>query len=129
MGNLNEFFRDLGRNAYGLGENVASLGSAAIAEPVAGFAAMYDPANGAQAIREGMTYTPRTEAGQMYRQGAAKTLGAMVQPAMPVIDAWQRGVEVAGKYSPVAGAALQTVPTATLGAMMYNEQQRKKQGN
>ena len=35
MGNLNEFFRDLGRNAYGLGENVASLGSAAIAEPVA----------------------------------------------------------------------------------------------
>ena len=61
MGNLNEFFRDLGRNAYGLGENVASLGSAAIAEPVAGFAAMYDPANGAQAIREGMTYTPRTD--------------------------------------------------------------------
>ncbi len=117
MGNLNEFFRDLGRNAYGLGENVASLGSAAIAEPVAGFAAMYDPAYGAQAIREGMTYTPRTQAGQMYRQGAAKTLGAMVQPAMPVIDAWQRGVDVAGGYSPVAGAMLQTVPTA-LGALM-----------
>jgi len=88
MGNLNEFFRDLGRNAYGLGENAASLATAAIAEPVAGFAAMYDPVNGAAAIREGMTYTPRTEAGQMYRQGAAKTLGAM----------------------------------------MYNEQQRKKQG-
>jgi len=117
MGNLNEFFRDLGRNAYGLGENVASLGSAAIAEPVAGFAAMYDPANGAQAIREGMTYTPRTQAGQMYQQGAARTLGAMVQPAMPIIDAWQRGVDIAGRYSPVAGAALQTVPTA-LGALM-----------
>ena len=117
MGNLNQFFRDLGRNAYGLGENVASLGSAAIAEPVAGFAAMYDPANGAQAIREGMTYTPRTEAGQMYQQGAANTLGAMVKPAMPVIDTWQRGVDIAGRYSPVAGAALQTVPTA-LGALM-----------
>ena len=117
MGNLNEFFRDLGRNAYGLGENVASLGSAAIAEPVAGFAAMYDPANGAQAIREGMTYTPRTQAGQMYQQGAARTLGALTQPVMPIVDTWQRGVDIAGGYSPAAGAMLRTVPTA-LGALM-----------
>ena len=128
MGNLREFFLDLGRNAYGLGENVASLGSAAIAEPVAGYAAMFDPANGAQAIREGMTYTPRTEAGRMYQQGAAKTLGAMVQPAMPVIDTWQRGVDIAGRYSPVAGAALQTVPTAlgvALGAKPALQQGRQ----
>jgi len=117
MGNLNEFFRDLGRNAYGLGENVASLGSAAIAEPVAGFAAMYDPVNGAQAIREGMTYTPRTQAGQMYQQGAARTLGEMVKPAMPVIDTWQRGVDIAGGYSPAAGAMLRTVPAAIGVAM------------
>jgi hypothetical protein len=117
MGNLNEFFRDLGRNAYGLGENVASLGSAAIAEPVAGFAAMYDPANGAQAIREGMTYTPRTQAGQMYQQGAARTLGAIAKPAMPVIETWQRGVDIAGGYSPVAGAMLRTVPAAIGVAM------------
>ena len=117
MGNLNEFFRDLGRNAYGLGENVASLGSAAIAEPVAGFAAMYDPANGAQAIREGMTYQPRTEAGQMYQQAAARTLGEAVKPVMPVIDTWQRGVDIAGGYSPVAGAMLRTVPAAIGVAM------------
>lgn len=117
MGNLNEFFRDLGRNAYGLGENVASLGSAAIAEPVAGFAAMYDPANGAQAIREGMTYTPRTQAGQMYQQGAARTLGTIAKPAMPVIDTWQRGVDIAGGYSPAAGAMLRTVPAAIGVAM------------
>ncbi len=117
MGNLNQFFRDLGRNAYGLGENVASLGSAAIAEPVAGFAAMYDPANGAQAIREGMTYTPRTQAGQMYQQGAARTLGAIAKPAIPVIDTWQRGVDIAGGYSPAAGAMLRTVPAAIGVAM------------
>ena len=117
MGNLNEFFRDLGRNAYGLGENVASLGSAAIAEPVAGFAAMYDPVNGAQAIREGMTYTPRTQAGQMYQQGAARTLGAIAKPAMPVIETWQRGVDIAGGYSPMAGAMLRTVPAAIGVAM------------
>ena len=128
MGNLREFFLDLGRNAYGLGENIASLGSAAIAEPVAGFAAMYDPANGATAIREGMTYQPRTEAGKMYQQGAAKTLGAMVKPAMPVIETWQKGVDIAGRYSPVAGAALQTVPTAlgvTLGAKPAMQQGRQ----
>ncbi len=112
MGNLNEFFRDLGRNAYGLGENVASLGSAAIAEPVAGFAAMYDPVNGAQAIREGMTYTPRTQAGKMYQQAAARTLGEAVKPVMPVIDTWQQGVDIAGRYSPTFGALLQTTPTA-----------------
>jgi len=117
MGNLNEFFRDLGRNAYGLGENVASLGSAAIAEPVAGFAAMYDPANGAQAIREGMTYAPRTQAGQMYQQGAARTLGAIAKPAMPIVDTWQRGVDIAGGYSPMAGAMLRTVPAAIGVAM------------
>jgi len=117
MSELLQFFKDMRDNGYGLAEIAAQLGTSAIAEPVAGFAAMYDPVNGAAAIREGMTYTPRTEAGQMYRQGAAKTLGAMVQPAMPVIDAWQRGVDVAGKYSPVTGAALQTVPTA-LGALM-----------
>ena len=117
MGNLNQFFRDLGRNAYGLGENVASLGSAAIAEPVAGFAAMYDPANGAQAIREGMTYQPRTQAGQMYQQGAARTLGTIAKPAMPVIDTWQRGVDIAGGYSPAAGAMLRTVPAAIGVAM------------
>ena len=117
MGNLNQFFRDLGRNAYGLGENVASLGSAAIAEPVAGFAAMYDPTNGAAAIREGMTYTPRTQAGQMYQQGAARTLGAIAQPAMPIIDAWKQGVDIAGRYSPAAGAMLRTVPAAIGVAM------------
>ena len=37
MGSLRDFLIDVGRNAYGLGENVASLGSAAIAEPVAGY--------------------------------------------------------------------------------------------
>ena len=117
MSELLQFFKDMRDNGYGLAEIAAQLGTSAIAEPVAGFAAMYDPANGAQAIREGMTYTPRTEAGQMYQQGAARTLGAIAQPAMPVIDAWQRGVDVAGRYSPAAGAALQTVPTA-LGALM-----------
>ena len=112
MGSLRDFLIDVGRNAYGLGENVASLGSAAIAEPVAGYAAMFDPVNGAQAIREGMTYQPRTEAGRMYQQGAAQAVGRAVKPVMPVIDTWQKGVDIAGRYSPTLGALMQTAPTA-----------------
>jgi len=112
MGSLREFLIDMGRNAYGLGENVASLGSAAIAEPVAGYAAMFDPVHGAQAIREGMTYTPRTQAGQMYQRGAANAIGQAVKPVMPVIDTWQQGVDIAGRYSPTLGAMLKTAPTA-----------------
>ena len=112
MGSLRDFLIDVGRNAYGLGENVASLGSAAIAEPVAGYAAMFDPVNGAQAIREGMTYQPRTEAGRMYQQGAAQAVGKAVKPVMPVVDTWQQGVDIAGRYSPTLGALMQTAPTA-----------------
>ena len=112
MGSLRDFLIDVGRNAYGLGENVASLGSAAIAEPVAGYAAMFDPVNGAAAIREGMTYQPRTEAGRMYQQGAAQAVGRAVKPVMPVIDTWQKGVDIAGRYSPTLGALMQTAPTA-----------------
>jgi hypothetical protein len=109
---MREFLIDMGRNAYGLGENVASLGSAAIAEPVAGYAAMFDPVHGAQAIREGMTYQPRSEAGKMYQRGAANAVGQAVKPVMPVIDTWQKGVDIAGRYSPTLGAMLKTAPTA-----------------
>lgn len=112
MGSLRDFLIDVGRNAYGLGENVASLGSAAIAEPVAGYAAMFDPVNGAQAIREGMTYQPRTEAGRMYQQGAAQAVGKAIKPVIPVVDTWQKGVDIAGRYSPTLGALMQTAPTA-----------------
>jgi len=54
MGDRLQMLKDMGMNLYGLGENVASLGSAAIAEPVAGFAAMYDPQNGAVAPTAGI---------------------------------------------------------------------------
>lgn len=119
MSKLLEFFNDMRDNGYGLAEIAAQLGTSAIAEPVAGFAAMYDPANGADAIREGMTYQPRSEAAKMYQQGASNVVGQAIKPVMPVIDAWQKGVDIAGKYSPSFGALLKTVPTAigvTLGA-------------
>ncbi len=103
---------DIKNNAYGLGENAASLLTGAIAQPVSGYAAMFDPVHGAEAIKQGMTYTPRTQAGQMYQQAAARTLGEAVKPVMPVIDTWQQGVDIAGRYSPTLGALMQTAPTA-----------------
>ena len=48
----------------------------------------------------------------MYQQGAAQAVGRAVKPVMPVIDTWQKGVDIAGRYSPTLGALMQTAPTA-----------------
>ena len=112
MSELLQFFKDMRDNGYGLAEIAAQLGTSAIAEPVAGFAAMYDPVHGADAIREGMTYAPRTQAAQEYSQSVGNAANAAIKPAMPIIDAWKQGVDIAGQYSPVIGAGLRTVPTA-----------------
>ena len=120
MSELLRFFKDMRDNGYGLAEIAAQLGTSAIAEPVAGFAAMYDPVHGADAIREGMTYAPRTQAAQEYSQSVGNAANAAIKPAMPIIDAWKQGVDIAGRYSPAAGAMLRTVPTAigiAMGAM------------
>jgi len=112
MSELLRFFKDMRDNGYGLAEIAAQLGTSAIAEPVAGFAAMYDPAHGADAIREGMTYQPRSQAAQQYSQSIGNAAKTAIKPAMPIIDTWKKGVDIAGQYSPVVGAGLRTVPTA-----------------
>ncbi len=132
MASFKDFLIDIKNNAYGLGENAASLLTGAIAQPVSGYAAMFDPVNGAQAIREGMTYQPRTEAGRMYQQGVAQAIGKAVKPVMPVVDTWQKGVDIAGRYSPTFGALLQTTPTAlgvALGAKPALQTGRAIQNN
>lgn len=132
MASFKDFLIDIKNNAYGLGENAASLLTGAIAQPVSGYAAMFDPVHGAEAIKQGMTYTPRTEAGKMYQQAAARTLGEAVNPVMPVIDTWQQGVDIAGRYSPTFGALLQTTPTAlgvALGAKPALQTGRAIQNN
>ena len=112
MSELLRFFKDMRDNGYGLAEIAAQLGTSAIAEPVAGFAAMYDPQHGADAIREGMTYQPRTQEAQQYSQSIGNAAKTAIKPAMPIIDTWKKGVDIAGQYSPVVGAGLRTVPTA-----------------
>jgi hypothetical protein len=112
-----QFFVDLKNNDIGLMENALPIATGAIAEPVAGLAAIYHALSGGDnasgvvnAVREAMTYKPRTEAGKMYQQAMGEAVGRIVQSAP--VRTWQHGVDIAGDYSPAAGAVLQTVPTA-----------------
>lgn len=112
-----QFFRDLAGNAAGMVEQALPAVTGSIAEPVAGLAAMYHAASGGSesdgvvnAIREAMTYQPRTEAGKMYQQALSGAVERIVQSAP--IRTWKHGVDIAGDYSPAAGAMLRTVPAA-----------------
>jgi len=112
-----QFFTDLRNNDVGLLENALPMITGAVAEPVAGIAAMYHAATGGHdasgvvnAIRDAMTYQPRTDAGKMYQQALGSAVNRIVQSAP--VKTWQKGVDIAGQYSPTAGAVLQTVPAA-----------------
>jgi len=111
---------DLYRQSRGFGENALSMLTGGIAEPVAGFASLAALARGENAagardaVRDAFTYSPRTAEGQ----GQQRMLGELAQSVVnsAPVRTWQRGVDFAGRASPVAGATLQTVPAA-LGAL------------
>jgi len=108
------------RKARGIGENALSMLTSGFAEPVAGFASLAALARGENAagardaVRDAFTYSPRTAEGQ----GQQRMLGELAQSVVnsAPVRTWQRGVDFAGRASPVAGATLQTVPAA-LGAL------------
>ena len=118
----------VGQFLVGAGENLLSLGSGAIAEPVAGLAGLgatilKGPTKGADIVnrvRESMTYSPRTESGKQ----TAKDLGLVAQGiAGPAIGAYEKGVsavsgltgEIAGPTAAgLVGSALQTAPAAAM---------------
>ena len=67
-----QFLVDLGSNSAGVLEGALPMVTGAVAEPVAGLAALYHAATGGHdasgvvsAIRDAMTYQPRTDAGKM----------------------------------------------------------------
>lgn len=118
------------RKARGIGENALSMLTSGFAEPAAGYAAAaaaatgYDAEGARNAIRERMTYAPKTAEGVRYMGELARVMSA-VNNSAPV-RTWQRGVDIAGRYSPAAGAALQTIPTA-IGAA-YGAKPAMQQG-
>lgn len=107
---------DLYRQAMGIGENALSMITSGLAEPAAGYAAAaaaatgYDAEGARNAIRERMTYAPKTAEGVRYLSELARVMSA-VNNSAPVTT-WKKGVDIAGRYSPAAGAVLATVPTA-----------------
>ena len=111
------------RQGRGLFENALSMLTSAAGEPAAGFAALAELARGGNAgeardaVRQAFAYQPRTSEGQQQQRMLGEALGYVANSAP--VKTWQQGVDIAGRYSPVAGAALQTVPTAigvTMGA-------------
>lgn len=112
-----QFLVDLGSNSAGVLENALPMVTGAVAEPVAGLAALYHAATGGHdasgvvsAIRDAMTYQPRTDAGKMYQRELGSAVSRIAQSAP--VRTWRQGVDIAGQYSPTAGAVLQTVPAA-----------------
>jgi len=105
-----------GREGVGLFENALSMLTSAAGEPAAGMVALAELIRGGDsgaardAVRQAFAYQPRTDAGQR-QQRMLGELAASAMNSAPV-RTWQRGVDIAGRYSPAAGAALQTIPTA-----------------
>ena len=104
------------RNGYGLAENLLTMATGGIAEPVSGLAALvaaaqgYDAGGARDAIRDAMTFQPKSAQGVLQQRALARLAQGVVDSAP--VRTWQRGVDIAGRYSPAAGAALQTVPAA-----------------
>lgn len=104
------------RKARGIGENALSMLTSGFAEPASGYAAAaaaatgYDAEGARNAIRERMTYAPKTAEGVRYMSELARVMSA-VNNSAPVTT-WKKGVDIAGRYSPTAGAVLASVPTA-----------------
>lgn len=123
--------RDLLDVLGGYGETALTMGTGAIAEPVAGLAAMAtmpfgaDPAKIVEGVREGMTYQPRTEAGQAYLQNVGETLAPVGEALM---DASQylgdKTFDLTG--SPLLSTAAYSAPTAILELLGLKGIQRLK---
>lgn len=106
--------------AGGLGELGLTMGSATVAEPVAGLMGMMTGGAGldasadtVRAVREGLTYAPRGEAGQGMVQG----IGQLFEPLMQAQGAMgEFGAEYAG---PAGGAAMETAIPAMMTAIPF----------
>lgn len=119
----------INRTAQGMGETALNLGTAAIAEPLSGFAGIgamlpggRTPTQAVEETREALTYQPRSEAGIQAQQ----EMGAVLEPVGKVIGAVEQGAGDIGYgaaglipgVSPEAqsatGAIASAIPTAIM---------------
>lgn len=104
------------------GEPLLTLGSAAVAEPFAGWGGLLsgDPET-VEYMRNAMTYQPRTEQGQGALNALAnalrsgkETMGDNNPPVNALINGLRAGTDYVGEQSPALGAGLATLPTALM---------------
>ena len=109
--------------AVGIAENIGSLVSGAIAEPVAGLAGIAQAINpfseggaGARAVestRESLTYKPKTETGKSQQMAIAETLKP-VGEALSTAERFLGDQTLKATGSPALAAMAHTMPTAAL---------------
>lgn len=109
-----------GQQALGALENVGSLVTGAIAEPLAGLAGIgallpggQTPTEAIESTREALTFKPRTEVGQSQQQAIGETL-APVGEALSSAEKFlgENALELTG--SPALAAIAHSLPTAAL---------------
>jgi len=115
-------------NILGSAENIASLATGAIAEPIAGVAGVAQSLNpwadegaGARAVegvRDTLTYKPQTDAGQQQQQNLGKTIGAVggaiSENVLEPLGVDNLADKTADKYGPLAGTVVASLPTALM---------------
>lgn len=124
--------RSSNESRKGTAEAALTVGSGIVAEPVSGLAGLATTPMGAEeatqaieGVRNAMTYTPQTESGQNILQGMGETM-------QPVANAFKAVEETTGDVGydiggPLLGAAGETLPTAILTMLGFN-QARKATG-
>jgi hypothetical protein len=122
-GDSGSLLGDAGRAGLGALETAATIGTGAIAEPLAGIAGIAQTLNpladegaGARAVeatREALTFQPRTESGQSQLQAVGETL----EPVAKAVESSEtflgdKTLEITG--SPTLAALATTLPTLAL---------------
>lgn len=100
-----------GDSVLGAIENLLSFGTAAVAEPISGYAGMVGGADAVGATQQALTYQPRGEQGRVIQRGVGEALapvGEAVQAAEGYLG--ESAFEATG--SPAVAAAAATLPTA-----------------
>lgn len=115
-----------GQQALGALETAAAIGSGIIAEPAAGVAGLatslipgLEPGAGAgvvEGVKERLTFSPRTEAGQAQLQAVGETLAPLGE-ALGSAEEFLGGGTLELTGSPALAAAAATAPTAALEAL------------
>lgn len=115
-------------NILGSAENIASLATGAIAQPIAGIAGIAQSLNpwadegaGARAVegfRDALTYQPLSDAGKQQQQNLGKTIGAVggaiSENVLEPLGVDNLADKTADKYGPLAGTVVASLPTALM---------------